>query len=319
MDNISSKDSNLSDFQPAVVEKVTRLLDLLEEIQRHPDLKNKLGMYGGTAINLFMFNLPRLSVDIDLSYVGAIERNVMIKERPLIEHAIEEVIATLGYASTGTQGDHAGRTFVLNYRGQWGSDHIKIDLTYLNRSPLLPIQKYASPLRSSLKVPMFVEHELIGGKVKALFDRAKVHDLYDIGNIYQRLKTETSRDTDEQSLAHQVILYYASISACFPYDFQNRASKKFANREQELKEQLYPMLRSFEVEPQLDLLINQADCFIEDFVLPQNENEHFYLKRFAEGYFEPSLLFDNDEIAQAAQQSPAAQWKLLNLKRIKKK
>ncbi|MFR9005098.1 MAG: nucleotidyl transferase AbiEii/AbiGii toxin family protein [Collinsella aerofaciens] len=37
---------------------------------RHPDLKGKLVMHGGTAINLFAAYLPRLSVDIDMSYVG---------------------------------------------------------------------------------------------------------------------------------------------------------------------------------------------------------------------------------------------------------
>ena len=57
-------------FQPRTLDKVERLLDLLEEMQRHPDLKGRLAMHGGTAINLFMLDLPRLSVDVDLSYVG---------------------------------------------------------------------------------------------------------------------------------------------------------------------------------------------------------------------------------------------------------
>lgn len=39
--------------------------DVLDEMQRHPDLKGKLAMHGGTAINLFMLDIPRLSVDID--------------------------------------------------------------------------------------------------------------------------------------------------------------------------------------------------------------------------------------------------------------
>ena len=59
-------------FQPRTLDKVERLLDLLDEMQRHPDLKGKLAMHGGTAINLFMLDIPRLSVDIDISYVGAL-------------------------------------------------------------------------------------------------------------------------------------------------------------------------------------------------------------------------------------------------------
>ena len=40
------------------------LLDLLAELSEHPLLKDKLALHGGTAINLFMLNIPRLSVDI---------------------------------------------------------------------------------------------------------------------------------------------------------------------------------------------------------------------------------------------------------------
>ena len=57
---------DLSGFQPRTVDKVERLLNLLEEMGRHPDLRGRLAMHGGTALNLFMLNLPRLSVDIDM-------------------------------------------------------------------------------------------------------------------------------------------------------------------------------------------------------------------------------------------------------------
>ena len=127
-------------FQPRTLDKVERLLDLLEEMQRHPDLKGKLAMHGGTAINLFMLDVPRLSVDIDISYVGALPREQMLAERPSIERGIMEVGKAQGYDVTAGEGDHAGRTFVLRYRGDWGSDHVKIDCIYMNRSPLLPVR-----------------------------------------------------------------------------------------------------------------------------------------------------------------------------------
>jgi predicted nucleotidyltransferase component of viral defense system len=61
-------------FRPEILEKVWHLLGILDEINRHPFLKERLVLKGGTALNLFMFNLPRLSVDIDLNYVGGIHK-----------------------------------------------------------------------------------------------------------------------------------------------------------------------------------------------------------------------------------------------------
>ena len=131
----------INQFPPQTVDKVNRLFDLLQELSNHPDLRGKLAMHGGTALNLFVFDILRLSVDIDLSYVGAIDLDEMLRERPLIEQAIIEVAKAQGYAVTGAEGGHAGRTFVLNYRSSFGFDHVKIDCVYLNRSPLYPIQE----------------------------------------------------------------------------------------------------------------------------------------------------------------------------------
>ena len=57
-------------FRPDMLEKVGLLLQLLDAVRRHPFLKDKLVLKGGTALNLFIFDVPRLSIDIDLNYVG---------------------------------------------------------------------------------------------------------------------------------------------------------------------------------------------------------------------------------------------------------
>ena len=70
------------------MERVAQLLGLLDAMQRHPFLRGKLALKGGTALNLFVFDLPRLSVDIDLNYVGAESREAMLEERPRLEEAL---------------------------------------------------------------------------------------------------------------------------------------------------------------------------------------------------------------------------------------
>lgn len=76
-------------FPPETLEKVFRLLDLLAGICRHPFLKTRVALKGGTALNLFTFEIPRLSVDIDLNYIGATERQAMLADVPKVKQAVQ--------------------------------------------------------------------------------------------------------------------------------------------------------------------------------------------------------------------------------------
>lgn len=99
------------EFPPRALDKVERLLGLLGELGDHPFLKDKIALHGGTAINLFMLDAPRLSVDIDLSYVGALDRDEMLAERPIVERSIDEVAALRDTPSPGRKtGMPAGRS-----------------------------------------------------------------------------------------------------------------------------------------------------------------------------------------------------------------
>lgn len=60
--------SSSTGFNPLLLEKVLYLMQLLRSLNSHPYLKGRWTLKGGTALNLFIFRLPRLSVDIDLNY-----------------------------------------------------------------------------------------------------------------------------------------------------------------------------------------------------------------------------------------------------------
>ena len=297
-------------FSPRTTDKVERLLNLLEEMGEHPLLRGRLALHGGTALNLFSLDVPRLSVDIDVSYVGAIAREGMLAERPLIERGVEEVAKAQGYSVSGGEGGHAGRTFVLGYRSQWGPDHVKVDCIYLNRSPILPLELKASAVRPDLGVLMFADSEIFAGKVKAFFDRVKVRDLYDVCNLE---KTLSSMDDATEAMTHALVMFYASLSAGFPHGFEGR-TQRFVGMEADIAEQLYPMLRDRDERPSLEALIETADAFIANRVLPRTEREQEYLERFAAGDYEPSLLFNDQTMVDAALANPQALWKLRNLR-----
>lgn len=302
---------DMDGFQPRTVDKVERLLDLLEEMDRHPALHGRLAMHGGTAINLFMLDMPRLSVDIDVSYIGSPDRECMLAERPAIEDGIDKVGHALGYDVSSADGGHAGRTFMLRYRGDWGTDHVKIDCIYMNRSPLIAPTLRLCAMRPDAEVLMFDDIELAGGKVKAFFDRVKIRDLYDISNLGRYFDA-----ADYDGLAHQSMLFYASLSARFPLPFEKR-SERFADRQRELDGQLLPMLRDADEHPTLQGLISDAEEFITRYVLPRTDAEVEYLQLFAAGDFRPGLIFSDEAIAEAASKSPEAQWKLQNLRKMR--
>ncbi|MCL2757614.1 MAG: nucleotidyl transferase AbiEii/AbiGii toxin family protein [Coriobacteriia bacterium] len=307
-----------ADFLPKTLDKVMRLLTVLDELGRHPTLKGKLCMHGGTAINLFMLDAPRLSVDIDLSYIGAIEREAMLAERPIIEKAVGQVATTLGYTIPDKKGDHAGRTFQLRYAGNWGADSIKIDLIYLNRAPILTPVLQRTLLHPNLQVLMFSDYELVAGKVKALFDRVKIRDIYDIVNLYKYLENHLVERPEDDNICHKTILFYASLSNHFPLPFEHRALERFSGREKEMKDQLYPVLRMLD-RPSLDTMINTVEDFISHFVLPRDDTERDYLERFAQAEYCPELLFGEDSsMKTAARNNPEALWKLQNLEKWKK-
>ncbi len=303
-----------NEFPERTLKKVKRLLGLADEMNRHPDLKNKLAMFGGTAINLFMLNMPRLSVDIDLAYVGSKDKDSMIKERPLIQRGIEEVGKALNYNVINLKSGHAGSTYVLKYHEDWGPDNIKVDVVYMNRVPLLPLKMRESRIRPGLFVPLFDDIELAGGKIKAYFDRVKIRDLYDLYNLKKYFDL-IKNDSDLIEVAHKVLLFYASISARFPNSFLQR-EVRFSNCQNELNKQLMPMLRIEEKVPSLIELMRSAAEFIDEYVLAKNDREKEYLSLFSQARYKPELLFQDPNLLAAAKNNPEAYWKLQNLKKI---
>jgi predicted nucleotidyltransferase component of viral defense system len=87
------------------LEKVIRLRQLLIEFRKHPFLRERLVLKGGTAVNLFYLELSRLSVDIDLNYIGQLDREEMQRERSEIVKATDQGPGNRGTICRKNQGD----------------------------------------------------------------------------------------------------------------------------------------------------------------------------------------------------------------------
>ena len=128
-----------SGFPIDSLEKVWMLVRLLDMMVAHPFMGPRVALKGGTALNLFVFDVPRLSVDIDVNYVGAADRATMTVERPKLDAALKQVASRLGLAVKRAPSEHAGGKWRLSYTSALGRPAIlEVDVNYMLRVPLWP-------------------------------------------------------------------------------------------------------------------------------------------------------------------------------------
>jgi predicted nucleotidyltransferase component of viral defense system len=102
-------------FRAEMLEKVIRLMDVLNELFHNTFLKQRLVLKGGTALNLFYLDMPRLSVDNDLNYIGAIDRKIMLEERQELETILFGLCQRAGLAIKRAETEHAGGKWRLTF------------------------------------------------------------------------------------------------------------------------------------------------------------------------------------------------------------
>lgn len=114
-------------FVRDTLEKVCRLADVLGFIEEDELLTDSIALKGGTAINLTIFDLPRLSVDIDLDYCKSVERDAMLSDRESITARISKYMMANGYIlSPKSKNYHALDSFVYEYLNAGGvKDNLK--------------------------------------------------------------------------------------------------------------------------------------------------------------------------------------------------
>ena len=195
-------------FPAENLEKVLRLRELLIEFHRHTILKGRLVLKGGTALNLFYLNLARLSVDIDLNYIGHVDREATLKDRPEICKAVEQIATGLGYQLQNGVDDYALQEWYLNFTNYAArSDRIQVEINFLMRACALPPQeRNAAAIGDAAPCRYLVLslEELFAGKTKAMIDRHHPRDLYDL------YRFSTAGLTHDAELLRKLAVLFAS-------------------------------------------------------------------------------------------------------------
>jgi hypothetical protein len=159
-------------LQPATLERVIRLIDILGAFGDDALIAPRIALKGGTALNVFHSDLDRLSVDIDINYVGAIEKERMDADRPGLEDRIERLMESKGYAARREPSEHAGGKWIYRYASALGgAGAIEIDVNYLFRGPLYGVGRMPSATVGSYRatnVPVLDIHEIVAGASAAV-------------------------------------------------------------------------------------------------------------------------------------------------------
>jgi len=310
------REAGKSGFRPEILEKIDRLLELLEAVRRHPFLKSRVALKGGTALNLFVFNVPRLSVDIDLNYIGELDRESMLAERRPLEQAIEAVAGRLGLVPQRTPDAHAGGKWRLRYDsvlGQGGT--LEMDINYMYRTPLWEVGSSSSTPIGELRareVPILDVHELAGGKLAALLSRGASRDLFDAHQLLARYDLDTAR------LRTAFVLYGAMNRR----DWRTVSVDDIQGDPRELRNQLLPTLRSGFVD-HLESPDQWARSLVDECrdaltkLLPLRTAEMDFLDGLLNrGEIRPQLLEVDTRLAEIIRRHPALLWKAHNVTRM---
>jgi predicted nucleotidyltransferase component of viral defense system len=294
-------------FRVDSLQKQMTLLDLLREINRHPLLKKQFALKGGTAINLFWFQLPRLSVDIDLNYIGSEDRETMVKERPKLEQEIKKLIESRGISVKNVPDEHAGAKWRLQAPSAFGGTFsLEVDLNFIMRIPVWGVESkspYSLDEDYQFDCNTVSFEELFGGKIKALMDRSAARDLYDVFKLSQ-----VSDSFDMSKLRKNLILFGITCDD----DWRKKDLRTVDGIDQKMvDEQLVPLLRSTDSADLKSMKKTSKDFLTV--LMKYNKDEQRFMNRFIEnGIYEPSLLFADEKQALLLEKHPAVLWKLQN-------
>jgi predicted nucleotidyltransferase component of viral defense system len=157
--------------------QVALLLEVLPEVAK----EKCFALHGGTAINLFIRDMPRLSVDIDLTYIPIEDRKSSFKKIVVALGSIKENLEKILTGVEVTLNEKALKLQVTKANAL-----IKIEVNQINRGILgphveLPLcNKAQEEFDAFCAVPVVSMGQLYGGKICAALDRQHPRDLFDI-------------------------------------------------------------------------------------------------------------------------------------------
>lgn len=260
---------------------------------------------GGTAINLFVRDMPRLSVDIDLTYLPVKDRAASLTE---IDAAMKRIGKRIGVELRGAQVTSVrlkGESIVTKHFVEQDGVQIKIEVTPILRGCVYDPEKRSSSPKvedqfgfAEIQVVSFAD--LYAGKLVAALDRQHPRDLFDVRDLL-------ANEGIDATLRKAFVVYILSHNR----PMSEVLAPARLDVGQEFKRGFGGMA---ETAVTLEDLYKTREDFIAELVGKMPEEHRRFLVSFEEGRPDWGLL----DVPDAAK-LPAVQWRLQNLAKIEAK
>jgi predicted nucleotidyltransferase component of viral defense system len=279
--------------------QVQLLLQVIPFISEQPQFALK----GGTAINLFLRDFPRLSVDIDLVYLPHEKREIALNNIQLSLNNIAKELLKV-YPQLGITKSYENKDDSLRLIVSQSGISIKIELSPVLRETVFPPTIRQTTEKVELEfgfaeINVVALEDLYAGKLCAAFDRQHPRDFFDV-----MVLLENEGITDG---IRQAFLVYLTSHA------------------RPMNELLTPNWKSIEA---IFLSEFQGMAFRESSVIELENTSKTALKQLLTGFTTEEKLFLCSIYSEAPrwdllpfehiQHLPAVKWKLLNIRKMDK-
>ncbi len=276
-------------------------VSLLVRTLPHIAVEDCLALNGGTAINLFHREMPRLSVDIDLTYVPIAGREESLREIELSLKRVSERLRSVDSRTRITEAASSSQNTIAKIFVRLAGVQVKIEVNPVLRGcvkepELMEICERGENQFGYVQINTMSFAELFAGKIVAALDRQHPRDFFD---IHQLLQNEGIND----ELRETLIVYLIS---------HERPPAKLLTAESRALQSEYRnnFYGSTEKDIPLDSLLAVHTQLKQDLIKNMSGHHRRFLTSFYRREPEWSLL-GIDGVSRL----PAVRWKEINLDR----
>ena len=282
----------MNDIYKSQVKLLLQIIPFISE-------KSEFALKGGTAINLFIQNLPRLSVDVDLSYLPFDNRNEALHKITNLLEQINYKIPEIIVQTVPHPEGYNAKLICISPKGF----RVKVEVNTVMRghifeTRLLPcVNKVVKEFETYTEVRVLSLGDLYGSKICAALDRQHPRDLFD---IYYLLKGKGITKDIKTGFIASLLSHNRPIHEI--------VNPTFLDQEQVYRNQFTGMTL---------VPFSYKDFEITRYRLIDKLNESFeyndkkFLLSFKSG--NPNWLLIPEPILK---ELPAVQWKLKNLRKL---